>query len=53
VIFRVFSSCKRVNGGVRAWLQLERGGAVPRLTGEGGVVTSASKPVGRGAMSGA
>jgi hypothetical protein len=39
--------------GVRAWLQLEWGGADPRLTGDGGAATSASKPSGRGAVSGA
>jgi hypothetical protein len=51
VIFKVLSSCTGVNGGVRAWLQLERGGTDPWLNGEGGTVTSASKPAGRGAVS--
>jgi hypothetical protein len=53
VIFGVLSSCTGVNGGVRAWLQLERGGADPRLTGEGGATTSGSKPTRRGTVSGA
>jgi hypothetical protein len=45
VIFGVLGSCTGVNIGVRAWLQLERGGADPRLTFKGGA--AASKPVGR------
>jgi hypothetical protein len=42
-----------VNVVVRVWLQLEWGGVDPRLTGQGGAGTSASKLVGRGAVSGA
>jgi hypothetical protein len=53
VIFGVLSSWTGVNGGVRALLQLEQGGVDPWLTGEGGAATSASKPTGRGTMSGA
>jgi hypothetical protein len=53
MIFEVLSSCTGVNGGVRAWLQLEWGGADPRLTGEGRAATSASKLMERGEVSGA
>jgi hypothetical protein len=51
VIFGVLSSCTGVNGGMRAWLQLEQGGTDPRLTCEGRAMTSVSKPVERGVVS--